>query len=287
MAIEPTAPAVVAAAPPPPPANNNPKKPLNNLLVGLMLLFYTVLMLVLAWKLQGYGQGQNYVAVMVLMLLFIITLGFRISGRWDGILVSERNLISLSRFQMVLWTVIILGAYLTAAIGRIKTGSIADALGLTLDPQLWGVLGISTASLIGTPLLQTTKTAQQPNGNAAEKTSAALVAKGDGETVADINANAQGVLYANASIQDAAFTDMFEGDEVGNTAYIDVSKLQMFFFTVVAALSYGILLHQWIAGHLYKSNAHFPLVSGGLIAILGISHAGFLVGKSTTHTPTT
>ena len=35
-----------------------------------------------------------------------------------------------------------------------------------------------------------------------------------------------------------------------------------------------------------KNSGAFPLLSGGLIAILGISHAGFLANKATTHTPT-
>ena len=109
------------------------------------------------------------------------------------------------------------------------------------------------------------------------------------ENPVDIANNSQGVLYANANIKDAAFSDMFEGDEVGNTAYINVAKVQMFFFTVIAALAYGTVLFNWILSKKYITDtpAQFPVISGGLLAILGISHAGFLVDKSTTHTPTT
>jgi hypothetical protein len=263
-------------------------KPLSGLWTGFILILLTALMIPAAWYLS---TGWNFIALMVLMLLFMITLGVRISGRPAGILINERNLVSLSRFQLVLWTLIILSAYLTAAVGRIHGGSFADALDISLDPKLWALLGISTTSLIGTPLIQSTKKAQDPKPEEVAKTETALTAKGEPETQAEITKNSQGVLYANADIKDAAFSDMFEGDEVGNTAYVDVAKVQMFFFTVVAALSYGMALFQWIAAKQYipadkTVKAAFPLVSGGLIAILGISHAGFLVNKSTTHTPT-
>ncbi len=121
------------------------------------------------------------------------------------------------------------------------------------------------------------------------KAETALAAKGDPEPRDNISNNRKGVLYANGAISDAAFSDMFEGDEVGNTAYVDPAKVQMFFFTVVAGLSYGMELYQWIAKKGYipaDAKTAFPLVSGGLVAILGISHAGFLVNKSTTQTPT-
>ncbi len=79
---------------------------------------------------------------------------------------------------------------------------------------------------------------------------------------------------------------MFEGDEVGNAAYVDLAKVRMFFFTVVAALSYGVTLFYWIITKQPAEMTAFPVLSDGLIAILGISHAGFLVNSSTAHTPT-
>src|SRR5437660_4265573 len=170
-------------------------KPLSGFLTGVILILVTALMVPAAWFLL---PGWNFVALMVLMLLFMITLGARISGRPAGILINERNLISLSRFQLVMWTIIILSAYLTAAIGRIHGGAIGDALAIGLDPTLWALLGISTTSLIGTPLLQSTKKAQNPDRKEVAKTETALAAKGDPEPKEVIADNSQGVLYANA-----------------------------------------------------------------------------------------
>jgi hypothetical protein len=36
---------------------------------------------------------------------------------------------------------------------------------------------------------------------------------------------------------------MFQGDEVGDTAYVDVSKVQMFYFTVIAIIAYAYTVY--------------------------------------------
>lgn len=257
-------------------------KPLS----GKWTAFILFLLIALMFLAPGFLQpGWRFIALMVLILLFMITVGVRITGRPAGILINERKLMSLAVFQTVLWTVIILAAYLAAVIGRIK-GGLPDALGIKLYPELWALLGISTTSLIGTPLIQSTKKTQDPKPEEIAKCAMALTAKGAAETKEEIEENAQGVLYANADLKDAAFSDMFEGDEVGNTAYVDVAKVQMFLFTIVAALSYGMQLLKWTSTNDANVLANFPVVSSGLVAILGISHAGFLVNKSTTHTRT-
>ncbi len=252
---------------------------LNGRWTALILVLVTALMIPAAWFLRS---GWNFIVLMLLMILFIVVLGQNISGRPAGILINERKLMSLARFQMVLWTVIILSAYLTAAITRIKNGGIADALGITLDQSLLGLMGISTVSLVGSPLLQNNKKAENPKPEAVKKAGEDLK-----ENTDEIAKNSQGVLYSNAEIKDAALSDMFQGDEVGDTAFVNVAKVQMFFFTVIAALSYGMDLFKWIAAPDFVQNSGaFPLLSAGLIAILGISHAGFLANKATTHTPT-
>lgn len=272
---------MASTEPPVPPKASTPKpSPLPQPVAVALLILFAALMVPAAWFLR---PGRSYVTVMVLMIAFMIVLGVKICGRFAGILINDRNLMSLSRFQMILWTVLILSAFLTAAIERIHWGGTADALAIALDEKLWMLLGISTASLVATPLVQSTKKVQQPQPDAIVKAADALK-----ESPGKIAANAQGVLYANSDAKDAAITDMFEGEEVGNTAYIDVSKVQMFFFTLIAVLSYGVVLFGWLSGWKALLNpAAFPVLSAGLIAILGISHAGFIGNQSTTKTPTT
>lgn len=52
--------------------------------------------------------------------------------------------------------------------------------------------------------------------------------------VAKIDEHREGTLYANPNNDEARFTDMFQGNEVGNTTHVDLAKVQMFLFTVVA-----------------------------------------------------
>lgn len=122
--------------------------------------------LIVIMTLSGFfaPKGVNYFLVFVAMLLFFVLLGIFISGRPAGILIDERNQMSLSRFQMVVWMLIILSAYLTIALSRITAGllggeisSITDALSVGIPQELWVLLGISTVSLVGSPLILSEK----------------------------------------------------------------------------------------------------------------------------------
>lgn len=259
------------------------EKHLPGSLTVVFLVLLTAAMFAATWILPETkaGRSWNFIVVMASMLFFAVVVGVRVSGQPAGILINERNLISLARFQTVLWTLIILSAFLTMALLRIRFGvpEGQGPLDIALDPKLWALMGISTVSLVGSPLIQSSKKTKVPDQAVANKT-----AKLTGETGANVVDNAQGTLYSNPKIQDASFSDMFEGDEVGNTAYVDLAKVQMFFFTIVAALSYFVILHSWIRNRTTGELAAFPELSQGFIAILGISHAGFLVNKSNDHT---
>jgi hypothetical protein len=247
-------------------------------------IFLLILFMVAAgWFAAG---GWNLVLVTACMVLLLVVLGVAITKDPLGILINDRNLMSLSRFQMAMWTVIVLGAYFTFAVARIKlyaegAGSgppITDPLNITIDWHLWALIGISTTSLVGAPLILSTKKDKQPDPSVAPKTSKAV-----NEPVADINANRQGTLYANARMSDARITDMFQGDELTNTSQIDLAKVQMFYFTIIAAVCFFVMVFK----QLVTANASLdslPLLPDGLIAVLGISHGGYLTSKSINHT---
>lgn len=260
-------PALVPPAPPSPAPE--PRK-----LPGNMEVWVVSLILIIAAARVGTMpvSGYTWLGMLLIFSLFFLCLGRWICNRPLGILVAERNLMSLSRFQMVLWTLLILSAYITMALQRIH-GNVPQALDIAVDGRLWALLGISTASLVGSPLLLQSKKAQDPPAPVIDKAAAAL--KEDTQTIQE---NRQGKLYSNASPKDARFTDMFQGDDVGNTAYIDPAKLQMFFFTLIVAVSYGYLIfHGMFAA---PKDLVMPAVSDGMIALLGISHAGYLGSKT-------
>lgn len=217
-----------------------------------------------------------YLLVLAGFAIFCLFLGRWISGRPLGILIGDRNLMSISRFQMVLWTILIVSAYLTMSLRRVHGGA-PNPLDIAMDWHLWALMGISTVSMIGSPLLLGNKAQKTPDPTATAKAAVQLK-----EDATAIRQNSSGLLYANPSIADASFADMFQGDEIGNTAYIDVAKVQMFFFTVVSLLVYGTALFQMFKG---GSFAEMPKLSDGLIALLGISHAGYLTSKTAESTP--
>lgn len=316
-----------AGAPPTPPKPPPPvaKENYTGGWAACAILGLTIVMVVVGWNV---GAGYNVALIALLMLVVFLILGISITKQWLGILINERNLMSLSRLQMAVWTIVVLSAYFGFAVVRIRAMStnswnghrfseftssvqsalraeLADPLNVALDPHLWVLLGISTASLVGTPLILSTKKDKKPDDAAATKAAASAAAALKTESVDEIKRNSHGTLYANSNISDARFTDMFQGDEVINTAQIDLAKVQMFFFTVVAAVCFffmvfeqvpsqsldvgqlaattdpkqlAFLIHKYTLGQL-------PVLPDGLVAILGISHAGYLTSKSVNHTP--
>ncbi len=253
----------------------------KNLEIIVVLL---ILVALVYWTARCVAYTTNMWALILLaLLLFVFFLGRWVSGRPMGIFIGSRNLMSLSRMQMVLWTVLILSAYFTMVLHRVRDGSPADPLAVGMDWHLWAVMGISTASLVASPLLLGSKTQKQPDPKAVDKAAAALKAQGDPEPAAEIQENSSGTLYVNKSIADASFTDIFQGDEIGNTAYIDPAKAQMFLFTVIALAVYGAAVVSMLKKGDYSA---MPVPSEGLIALLGISHTGYLASKTADQTPT-
>jgi hypothetical protein len=99
----------------------------------------------------------------------------------------------------------------------------------------------------------------------------------------------EGLLKVNESPQQASLGDIFQGDEIGNYQLIDLSKVQMFFFTVAIIISYGATLGRLLensAAVLHPFGVNLPAFSATLNGLLGISHAGYLAVKSVDQTKT-
>lgn len=256
---------------------------LSGMQTTLAILLLIVAMVAAGWFAPA---GLNLVLITASLLVMMIVLGKATTSSSLGILINERNVMSLARFQTAVWTVIILGAYMTFAMVRIKmmanglpAGSpVADPLAIQMDWHLWALLGISTTSLVGAPLILSSKTTQTPSATATQQ-AAQMV----NESPATLDANRQGTLYANAKLSDARITDLFEGDELINTARLDLAKVQMFYFTIIAALCFFVMVFNMLVGG--NSNLdHLPLLPDGFVAVLGISHAGYLTSKGITRT---
>jgi hypothetical protein len=253
---------------------------MNKSTANLTAAVLTVAMVFVSLMFPGH---VSWVVVALCMTAFLVVLGVLISKRPLGMLVNDRNLMSLSRFQMIVWTVILLSAYFVIVMARIA-GKVPDALAVKMDWQLWALMGISSTSLVGSPLINSMKKEKTVAASETTKAAEALVKaqntpdsldaqKADVTAVeTKITATRQGTLYSNPTIADASFADMFE--------------VQMFFFTIIAAIAYIAALFPLLTT--LKSDPAsviaFPPLHESLIALLGISHTSFLVSKGVSHT---
>lgn len=222
--------------------------------IGIVIVMFVSGYVIFASPNVQYKTVSFWILTSVLMIFFLGTIGKAINGRWTGILITELKVMSLSRLQIVIWTVIILSAFLTIATAKIYASpSDTDPLkDIIIDWRLWALLGVSSTSLVATPLILDDK-------------------------------KRKNIAFKNNNDSEAKFTDIFEGDETGNEKYVDMSKVQMFFFTIISALSYIVLLFRDFLANTIPVG--LPSLPEGLIAILTISHGAYLTYKIVDHSP--
>ncbi|GGP20558.1 hypothetical protein [Silvimonas iriomotensis] len=249
---------------------------------------YAVLMTLLVVAIYGGGTAlalancglSSWCLNVVATLFFLAGTGNIIVGRPDGILIDSRNVISLARLQMTAWTVLVLSALYTAAMMNAAT-NVSEALNIELPEQLLWLMGISTTSLAGSALILSTKKGEDPNTGEMDHTFELVNDNSKRDAGALTN---QGQLVANMSPSQARWIDLFTGEEIGNYAQIDLSRVQMFFITILVLIAYSAMLgsnlHHYDGHDLIKQ---FPALSGQLVGLIGISHGGYLVIKAVPH----
>jgi hypothetical protein len=210
----------------------------------------------------------------------MIAVGSSVTKRYWGILINERNVMSLSRFQAVLWTVLILADYATILLGRAWQGMpLTDAKDL-LRPDLLMLMGISYASAVGTSIVHANKAGKPTPATAVADAQSNLNDQAGNFTAA------QGVLYKNKDFSDANVGDMFQGDELADAHTTDLSKVQMFFFTIVSAVVFLGTADAMFTNMKSIGDVLIPQLPANLIALMGISHAAYLGNKTVTRTQT-
>lgn len=173
---------------------------------------------------------------------------------WLGLLVDQRNRVSMSRAQLAIWSLLIISAVITEGTLNVflwHPGPVGDPgpLDLQIPASVWGLLGLSGASAIGAPLI--------------------LIGKG-GDAVAKKPKNTQTLL------------DAVHSDDAASADCLDLSKLQNLFLTLAVVLVYAIAIGKSIAeaGTADQSGAlalaRFPDLGAGFVALLGVSHATYL-----------
>jgi hypothetical protein len=219
----------------------------------------------------------TWLSILLLLSSFAMIAGHGVTGLWLGLLIDTRNKLSLSRLQMTLWTILILSGFLAAVIANIE-GSQSEPLSIAIPAELWLLMGISTASLIGSPLIVGIKQSRPVNDEEKDR----VLKKLARQAIDPINVAIRGQLVMNQHAEAARIADLFQGSETGNAGQLDLGKLQMFFFTLVLLFAYGTALAALFTSTGGKIS-ELPAMDAGMLALLAISHAGYLVNKVLPH----
>jgi len=259
----------------------------------------------------------SWLLTLVALSVFVMLVGHGITGRfWFGWLINEQYRMSLSRLQMFLWTVVVLSAFLTAALANIRMGYFKEAVSIAIPEEVWVAMGISTTALVGSPLILEGKKKKKTNLKEAEKTLvklkilpeppaypdlAALANKPQAlaqaqskyqieeskyklEANTKIEEHTSGQLIRNTKPDDAELYDMVSGEEVGNADILDLTRLQNLFFTLILLGSYAAALGALFAAPSGAIN-QFPDLGTSEVALLGMSAAGYLGAKAVDKQP--
>jgi hypothetical protein len=162
-----------------------------------------------------------------------------------GVLIDTRGRYSLTHFQLVLWTLVILSSMLGVLISR---GF--DATAAQLSPELLGLMGISAGSGV---FATGVKGAKDTPGSGARVARAGAVSPSTGATMS--------ARFAQIWLEE-------EGDLADKV--VSITKYQNFVFTLVILVFY--ISTSWTHNSL-------PDLPQSVIWLIGISHAGYVGGK--------
>jgi len=268
------------------------EKETNTRLVITLLLFVPVIV-VSAYLTRpdaahpaGYLQIWVSWALAAAAMIFLMTvIGVRIALRPAGVLISERNTMSMSRLQVVLWTVLISSSFLAIALARAFHGGINpnEVLDIAIPKEVWELLGLSGGSTLLASMVQSSKSDKDPDvARVGPPTSTAVTPN----PLSVTPSGRRGILPVYSAPNEARFANLFQGDELANHRSIDLAKVQLFIFTVVGVLAYGAALFQMMDGASARMLTEYPAVTPTLVTILGISHATYLGNKAVDKTPT-
>jgi hypothetical protein len=225
--------------------------PRHTIALVALLAAIAVVGVALPWAADASGGYKHarllaWLTTLGLFTGFALVVGHGLTGLARGIFVDERNKLSVSRLQMFLWTVLVLSAYLSAALANVGLGA-TEPLAVTVPQPLWLAMGVSTGSLVASPLVLHR-------------------AKGKG-------------VALNDTPVDSRWTDLVRSEERGLVDVVDLGKLQLLLVTVVLVLAYAIVVGHALADD-SKIIRALPGIDDAFVIMLGISHAGYIAKKA-------
>jgi hypothetical protein len=203
----------------------------------------------------------QWLLVLTALLIICAMAGILTKQRAMGILIDERNRISLARVQWVSWFLVLSSSYFVGSVWDAIFGDLP-----AIEPNLFGLIGITSGSAVVSQLVVDAKkrepaTAQQPADP--------LVGKID----------------VNNTPAEASWQDLYLGEEEANRYTVDVSRLQKLVATIILVAVYCRMV--WLAftqASVDYEAFTMPVVGSNFIVLLGSSHAAYLAYKATPKT---
>jgi hypothetical protein len=298
------------------------KKSTNNKMDGfisftifILFVFAAVFPFSLAqWSPQTLKDHPMYAGIPTIISLAFacVLLGGKFLGCRQGILVDRRNMMSLSKLQILIWTLLAVSGFITLAALKMAN-NIQNPLDVGIPETVWAVMGISTASFVGSPFLKNDNMKGDIKNDKGkpldeEKKKLVLIDLNKDKEEDSGKKEARGSEVVNKYPWQANFSDLFRGEEIGNSEMPDLGKIQMFLFTIITSIAYAALIYNLIKmipektpeiialqhSPVITTNAtlqlqlqgkisdayDLPDISAGIAALLGISNAGYLASKS-------
>jgi hypothetical protein len=193
-----------------------------------------------------------WLIVLAVLLLLAAGLGVAIKRGLLGILTDERGRYSLSRLQLVLWSLLILSLLAGVFMGRLTDGSPDNALDFDIPGELLTVMGISLGSTMTATAIKTSQNNDDPRSIAASD-------------ITDPPRLLQIFLEEKGTAADEA---------------IDIGKFQKFWITVILVAAYAAIAGAAVTGAEAADDVTaLPGFAESFVVLLGISHAAYLAGK--------
>lgn len=256
--------------------------------VAIALLVIMVAVCLVPWDLS---DQIRWLIVLACMVGFFAVLGWAFTGHLYGIILSDRNVLSLSRFQALLWSVVILSTYLVVALGRVREG-FTDPWVFEVPRELVGLIGVAGGGAVaanGFLSRHSGKALDTPEKKAMMTTMGIAGAKR--VKPADLT---DGLLRRNTSARYARASNLLTGDFAANRDQADFTKVQLFFFTLVTLIVFAAATWQALgddedAGDGGDGDAGpldgLPGVPGPIVEVLGVSQVGYVAGKGAERRP--
>ncbi|MCG8928010.1 hypothetical protein [Lentzea sp. CC55] len=189
------------------------------------------------------------VSALVIVLLAVVvprSLGAQ------NVLRDGRGRYSLSRLQVMMWTVVLLSLVSGMAFGRFAAGQV-DVAGFQIPEQVLVLLGISLGSGVVAGAIKVVKSSSRPDSVAAHPMG-----------------HETGRFWEMLTVE--------EGGSAGRS--VDLAKFQNLVITVLLVLTY---VAQAVAALRAVDNpagiAGLPAFSSAFLVLLAVSHAAYLLGK--------